>query len=66
MTRPLAEPLQEPRRDVEHAARLDVLAQEDHAGVAFHLLRDSVAHGFAVAALGHQASLSHCKPARIR
>ena len=53
-TRLRAELLVEPDRGLEHAARLgDVLAEEDHVGIARHLLRDAARHRIAIGQFRH-------------
>ncbi len=51
---PLAELLEQPDGRLEHAAGLaDVLAEEDHVGIARHLLRDATRHGFTISQFRH-------------
>ena len=53
-TRLRAELLVEPDGRLEHAAGLaDVLAEEDHVGIARHLLRDAAGDGFAIGQFRH-------------
>ena len=53
-TRKRSELLVEPDRRLEHAARLaDILAKEDDAAVALHLLRDAARDGVAIGQFRH-------------